>query len=413
MNLQDKEKLFALCIDKGISDIEFYIEEQLETKIQSNQGNLQISHNRDKGIGIRCKYNDCVGFASSTWSEENLPDIIEIARTNAQRSSKKRPAPFVQNQQYEEQARIDEVKVTKITQHLFKIFSPSTSVINFTNIQKRIEIVTFSSHISDFLSYNQLEAMDLNSRNTILMKKKKLSDFDIKFDNTSDIKSMSVNDFSFTRIALSPEINSMFISIIGESLKYSNIKMGKTLIFEKKFAKELTLIDKGLNTFSKFDGEGFKKQSTVLIKDGEIQSFLYNSEEAFLNNEKPTANAYRLDYHTLPRYSFNHLTIQQGTKDLSEVIGSNEKVLLLNTIKNNPLIINPLNGNFLIRVDGHVEITNDTICKINNILVSGNIFEVYSNINYICSDIEVVFSYGLISSPTILIDSSCLSITQQ
>ncbi|MBR7050566.1 MAG: TldD/PmbA family protein, partial [Methanobrevibacter sp.] len=101
------------------------------------------------------------------------------------------------------------------------------------------------------------------------------------------------------------------------------------------------LLDKGMYT-SKCDGEGSVSRKTSLIKDGVLNSFIYDIYNANKVGEKTTSNGLRGSYFTTPMIAPTNLEFEFGEMwDLSEI-----KNGVLTTSVLGAHTANPISGDF-------------------------------------------------------------------
>ncbi|TFF84252.1 TldD/PmbA family protein, partial [Candidatus Heimdallarchaeota archaeon] len=130
----------------------------------------------------------------------------------------------------------------------------------------------------------------------------------------------------FWRIALGHPINGRQVV---EKNSYFMDKLG-----DKVGTEELTIIDdgqlpEGLAT-SAIDEEGIPRQTTKIIEDGILRSFLYDSYYGRLGKSESTGNASRgNNYESTPSISPTTIVISEGTKSFDQLVGEIDKGILI------------------------------------------------------------------------------------
>lgn len=131
----------------------------------------------------------------------------------------------------------------------------------------------------------------------------------------------------------------------------------------------------GANASSKFDDEGTPSEKTELIKDGVLNSFIYdtyhaNKEEG---NVKTTANASRSGFNSVPHVGFTNLQLDFKEKtDLTEI----KEAITVNSVMG-AHTANPITGDFSVEARNAFEIKNGEIKNpIKKAMISGNIFDI-------------------------------------
>ena len=156
------------------------------------------------------------------------------------------------------------------------------------------------------------------------------------------------------------------------------------------------LLDKGMYT-SKCDGEGSVSRKTSLIKDGVLNSFIYDIYNANKVGEKTTSNGLRGSYFTTPMIAPTNLEFKFGEmRDLSEI-----KNGVLTTSVLGAHTANPISGDFSVEASNAFKIENGELTDpINKAMISGNIFEIMKNVEGLNSEIK---QYGSFIIPKLLV----------
>lgn len=156
------------------------------------------------------------------------------------------------------------------------------------------------------------------------------------------------------------------------------------------------LLDKGMYT-SKCDGEGSVSRKTSLIKDGVLNSFIYDIYNANKVGEKTTSNGLRGSYFTTPMIAPTNLEFEFGEmRDLSEI-----KNGVLTTSILGAHTANPISGDFSVEASNAFKIENGELTDpINKAMISGNIFEIMKNVEGLNSEIK---QYGSFIIPKLLV----------
>ena len=156
------------------------------------------------------------------------------------------------------------------------------------------------------------------------------------------------------------------------------------------------LLDKGMYT-SKCDGEGSVSRKTSLIKDGVLNSFIYDIYNANKVGEKTTSNGLRGSYFTTPMIAPTNLEFEFGEmRDLSEI-----KNGVLTTSVLGAHTANPISGDFSVEASNAFKIENGELADpINKAMISGNIFEIMKNVEGLNSEIK---QYGSFIIPKLLV----------
>ena len=151
------------------------------------------------------------------------------------------------------------------------------------------------------------------------------------------------------------------------------------------------LLERGMYT-AKCDGEGSVSRKTDLIKEGTLNSFIYDLYNANKAGEETTSNGLRGNYLTTPMISPTNLEFKfSEMKDLSEI---NSGVLTTSVLGAHTA--NPISGDFSVEASNAFKIEDGELTDpINKAMISGNIFEIMKTVEGLKSEIKQYGSYIL------------------
>lgn len=184
-----------------------------------------------------------------------------------------------------------------------------------------------------------------------------------------------------------------------------NVSRGRSILKDKVGEKianptltitDNPLMDKGLLS-SKCDGEGSVSKKTDLVKDGTLNSFIYDIYTANTEGVKTTSNGMRGSYMSTPMISPSNLEFKfSEMKKLSEIDRG-----VLTTSVLGAHTANPISGDFSVEASNAFKINNGELSEpINKAMISGNIFELMKTIEGVESEIK---QYGQYIIPKLLV----------
>ena len=184
-----------------------------------------------------------------------------------------------------------------------------------------------------------------------------------------------------------------------------NVKRGRSILKDKMGSEianptlsivDNPLLEKGLFT-SKCDDEGSVSQKTDLIKDGVLNSFIYDIYTANSEGVKTTSNGLRGTYLTTPMISPTNLEFKfTEMKDMEEIDSG-----VLTTSVLGAHTANPISGDFSVEASNAFKIENGELTDpINKAMISGNIFEIMKSVEGLKSEIK---QYGQYIIPKLLV----------
>ena len=184
-----------------------------------------------------------------------------------------------------------------------------------------------------------------------------------------------------------------------------NVRRGRSIL-KDKIGSEIAnptlsvidnpLLEKGMYS-TKCDGEGSVSKQTDLIKDGVLNSFIYDIYTANKEGVESTSNGYRGSYLTTPMISPSNLEFKfSEMKDLSEIDNG-----VLTTGVLGAHTANPISGDFSVEASNAFKIENGELTDpINKAMISGNIFEIMKKVEGLNTEIK---QYGPFIIPKLLV----------
>ena len=177
-----------------------------------------------------------------------------------------------------------------------------------------------------------------------------------------------------------------------------NVKRGRSILKDKMGSEianptlsivDNPLLEKGMFT-SKCDDEGSASQKTDLIKDGILNSFIYDIYTANTEGVKTTSNGLRGSYLTTPMIAPTNLEFKFSEMTELEEIKSG----VLTTSVLGAHTANPISGDFSVEASNAFKIENGELTDpINKAMISGNIFEIMKSVEGLKSEIKQYGSY--------------------
>ncbi|MEA3494194.1 MAG: TldD/PmbA family protein [Candidatus Margulisiibacteriota bacterium] len=214
-------------------------------------------------------------------------------------------------------------------------------------------------------------------------------------------------------LVIDPYVGSQILGVLAAPLSSESAQKGKSLFADKigqiVGAKSLTIIDNGrlkngLGS-APFDGEGVPTQETKLIKNGKLNSFLFNTYTANKGKTKSTGNAARGSFQSLPVIGPTNLYIKPGDKSHEEIIKSIEKGLFVTRVMGLHTA-NPISGDFSFGASGIMIENGEKTFPVRGITIAGNLIEMLEAIEAVGSDLRFIADIG---SPTLLVSGISVS----
>lgn len=214
-----------------------------------------------------------------------------------------------------------------------------------------------------------------------------------------------------TDIILDPTVAVDFLGVFASSLSSEAVQKGKSLLADRLntevISPSVTIMDSGLlpgKLGSKpFDDEGVATQSTSLIKDGVLLSYLYNTYTAKKGNAASTGNAIRGGFSTLPMVGITNLYLEPSSPAACIPQGNLFRHMQKGLYVVDAMgihTVNPISGDFSIGVTGLWIENGEIAFPVKETAISGNLLDFFRKVSAVGDDMNF---YGNIGSPSLII----------
>jgi PmbA protein len=211
-------------------------------------------------------------------------------------------------------------------------------------------------------------------------------------------------------MVVSAEIGVQLLGYIVGMLSADPIQKGKSLfagkIGEKVASDLITVIDdgklKGGLATQPVDGEGVPRQTTPLIVDGLLKTYLYDCYNAKKGNTKSTGNRGRGSYQSSGGISSTNLYLKAGNKKPEEIVAGIKDGFYLTVAFGLHAGINDVTGDFSLPVAGFKIENGHMTFPIRGVTIGGNLFSFLKSVDQIGDDLTWIQSTGC---PTFSVES--------
>jgi PmbA protein len=143
----------------------------------------------------------------------------------------------------------------------------------------------------------------------------------------------------------------------------------------------------GLNA-SSFDREGVSHRRNIVIEEGILKKFLYNTYTASKDGVRSTGNAGG-STSSPPTVSTTNFLVQPRRSSVDTLISEIDRGLIISRFSGN---VNPVNGDFSGVVKGGRLVVHGTIQHaVKEVMVAGNVFEALRGLNGISRERKVIY----------------------
>ncbi|MBC8016533.1 MAG: TldD/PmbA family protein [Sporomusaceae bacterium] len=197
-----------------------------------------------------------------------------------------------------------------------------------------------------------------------------------------------------------------FVSIFSGEVVEKGFSRLEGKLGEKIACDNITMIDDPLLEetpgAAAFDAEGYPTKKLEIIKKGTLLSFMHNQKTARKAGTESTGHAAKSGYSGVVSVGPHNFYLQPGDASLTDLIEKTDNGILIIELQGTNAGINTVSGDFSLYAIGLL-IENGVLGRpINQITVSGNLYEMLHNIEEVANDLQIK---GTVSSPSIKVKS--------
>jgi len=196
-----------------------------------------------------------------------------------------------------------------------------------------------------------------------------------------------------------------FLELLSSSFLGENVAKGKSLLQGKRGQKVFSplvsirdngILPGGMGT-APCDGEGVPQQDTVLVHEGVVEVFLFDSYWARRMGERSTGNAVRGGIKSAPRLGPHNLYIEKGSASFDELISGVSAGVLVTEVMGMHTA-NPISGDFSVGAAGFYLEGGKVAYPVKGIAIAGNILELFGAVDLVADDLRF---FGAAGSPAL------------
>ncbi len=432
-------KIIEMVHARSSAMAEVFICESYGNKIDVSNQEIQdykVSH--VKGMGLRVLLNNRWGFSyTSNTNESDIDELVSKSIINAHNTSEDThnilPGPYHLSKSFDNNMLYDStLKTIKQKEKIELVkFLERNALSHDRRIQKVPNSIYSDSTFSVYLLNSQ--GIDIFQQGTIcsvsivaLAQENGQMQIGIEYDDKRIFADLEIDSLGKTAsrravsllgaktiptqkatVVFSPRVACEFIDLISESLCADAVQRGKSLFKDKiglKIASQLVnIVDDGtlpggLST-APYDDEGVPSQRTLLVTEGILQGYLYDSYTASRDKVLSTGNASRSSYKQAPFCDTTNIYLENGISETDDLIADvSNGIYVMETIGMH--MANPVSGEFSVGVSG-LRIENGSLTyPVGGITIASNIKDLLQSIDCVGKDLKF---FGSTGSPTIRI----------
>lgn len=416
-------KFFELAKAAGLEEAELYVSESTDLSFELFHGEVtNYENNTAKSIVARGLYNGRFGSAScDVWDLKRAEYLVNEIKGNAIVNENDDPAIiFKGSEKYKkvntynkelENVTFDE-KLNKMLELENEIRKSDSKIVEVaeTAYSEKFESVTLlnskglklSQKSNYFVVFGVAVATD---------GKQTKSDYDLLLSNDFsklDVKSLAKKIANKTvsqlggeacksanyKAVLAPSVVTSLLSTLihyassEEVQKQSSLFIGK--LGQKVASSKITIEDRPLEktVFARsFDDEGVATYNKSIIKNGFLETYLYNLKTAAKEGRESTGNGYKSG--DTMGVSANFLYLKPGKKTQEELFQDVKDGVYITSVSGLHAGLNQQSGDFSLQSTGFLIKDGKLDRGLDIITVSGNILKVFEDVKEVGSDVEI------------------------
>ncbi len=208
-------------------------------------------------------------------------------------------------------------------------------------------------------------------------------------------------------VVLDNQVAADILEVLSSSFLAENVLKGKSMLAGKLgnevFSRTLRVRDNGVlhggMATAPFDAEGAPHQDTLLVEDGRVVSFLYDSYWAGRDGVQSTGNSTRGGIKSPAHLGVTNFYIENGALPAAELLNGMAKGLLITDVMGIHTA-NPISGDFSVGASGFFVENGVVAYPVKEIALAGNIIELFAAVEMIGNDLRF---YGSVGSPSLRI----------
>jgi len=197
------------------------------------------------------------------------------------------------------------------------------------------------------------------------------------------------------------------LEVLAPAFLAENVQKGKSLLAgregERLFSQCLNIHDDGTlaggMATAPFDGEGAPRRNTVLVEEGILQGFLYDSYCGRKAGKSSTGNAARGGIKGPPRMGINNFFIVNGGETLTGLAEGIGRGLLVTSVMGMHTA-NPISGDFSVGAAGFLIENGIVTVPVKGVAIAGNMLNLFRNVEKVGNDLRF---FGTVGAPSLRI----------
>jgi PmbA protein len=434
--------IFEYAKDKT-DDIEILLSAGNSFSTKINEQNIEsFSYADSKGLSVRVIKDGKTGYAyTEKFDEEAFQMIVDEALENAKYSEddeaevmENHPDINVQLDMYDEKLNDvdvnDKIAIAKDLEKFAKaadkrvfnvpyaVYGDSTGYVKIANskgLDKEEKQNTAFCYVGALTQQDEDKRVGLEfaiGRDFSKFDAEKMAKNSVE-KSTALLGGEQIKSGSYS-VVLNNEMMASMLSTFSGVFSAKAVQEGRSMLVGKmgqKIANEkVSILDDALHSEGtssrKFDSEGYPSQSTVLIEDGKLKSFLHNTQTARKDGVKSTGNGSR-SYKGSLGISSSNFILKPGTHKESELLAAKDEVIEIVALQGMHSGANPISGDFSLSGEGFLYENGERKHSLKQFTVSGNFLQMMNDVEMIADNFK--FDMSSFGTASVLIKELAIS----
>jgi PmbA protein len=216
-------------------------------------------------------------------------------------------------------------------------------------------------------------------------------------------------------VVLDPRVTSTLLAVVSSALSGESVTKGRSFfadrLGEDVAVPSLVLVDDPTDPrafgASTHDAEGLACRRNVLIENGVLRGFVFDTTAARRAGVASTASAVRGGYATTPVAGCRALLLSPGTLSAREILAEVGEALFVQSITGVHSGVNPVSGDFSVGAEG-LMVRNGVLAEpVREVTIASTLQRMLQSVLHIGSDVE--WLPGIAAGQTLAIDGMALS----
>ncbi len=216
-------------------------------------------------------------------------------------------------------------------------------------------------------------------------------------------------------VVLDPRVTSTLLAVVSSALSGEAVTKGRSFfadrVGEEVAVPSLVLVDDPTDArsfgASTHDAEGLACRRNVLIENGVLRGFVFDTTSARRAGVTSTASAVRGGYATTPVAGCRALLLSPGTLGAADILSQVGEALFVQSITGVHSGVNPVSGDFSVGAEGLMVRNGELAEPVREVTIASTLQKMLQSVLHIGADVE--WLPGVAAGQTLAIDGMALS----